>query len=120
MDELSETVPTIYWWENAENAGGGPLTMTVSGVRYFMFFSSEGKARAFREGQDAPLDVFLESSDRTDEIIGLVRRVHDGEGCDDFLMSPPPEPGSWAEVRSADQMVQLIEYTARREKDLDG
>lgn len=115
MEDLSPTVPTIYWWVVA---GTGPLLMNVAGTRYFSFFSSGEKARAFREGQDAPLDVVLNRSERTAEIVPLVRHLHDDYRRDDFLMSPRPEPGSWAETRSADQMVELIEYTARREKEL--
>ncbi|CAA9457754.1 MAG: hypothetical protein AVDCRST_MAG02-1725 [uncultured Rubrobacteraceae bacterium] len=117
MEDLSPTVPTIYWWEVA---GAGPLLMNLAGTRYFPFFSSEEKARAFREGQDAPLDVFLRHSDLTDEVIGLVRRAHDDDRCDDFLINPPPEPGSWAQPWAADEMVALIERTARRENDLGG
>lgn len=117
MDDLSPKVPTIYWWEVA---GAGPLLMNLAGARYFSFFSSEEKARAFREGQAAPLDVVLNRSDRTADIVRLVRHLHDDERCDDFLMSPRPEPGSWSETRSADQMVELIEYTARRNTELGG
>ena len=49
-----------------------------------------------------------------------MRQAQDDERCDDFLMGPPPEPGAWTETRSADQMVELIEYTARRENELGG
>lgn len=114
---MSEVVPPLYWW--VESDGRSPVTMNVGGTKYFLLFSSEINAKAFRNGQNMPADK-LNGSDKTSHLLRLVRAARDDLKCDAFVLNPPPNYGGWAQPRSADEMLDLIEFTAGREDELRG
>lgn len=118
MASESPTIPPLYWW--VESDTGTPLTMDLGGTSYYSVFSSEINAEAFRQGQQMPGDLKLNGSDKTDHLIQMVSAARDTLGCDDFLLNPPPNYGGWTQPRSAEEMIELIRYTARRENELQG